>query len=201
MIPHNEPQRLSQAAFWYSAYPAIILAFIAVIAGAFMRDIVISACMESACPVFMPYVVPAIVVTFIIAALIQPVLNFVLFSYSLTGSTITINSGILYRQYETIDFNRIQTLDLERGPLLWLFGLTEVRLWTASADQVNQEQGVSHATPDTTLILDSGDAEHLRDHIHASKAPAPAPVTQTSPAPQPSEPTQEHTDTAPTAQS
>jgi membrane protein YdbS with pleckstrin-like domain len=37
-------------------------------------------------------------------------------------------SGILFRQYETIAFSRIQTLDLERGPLLWLFGLTEMRL-------------------------------------------------------------------------
>jgi uncharacterized membrane protein YdbT with pleckstrin-like domain len=184
MIPHNEPQHLSQAAFWYSAYPAIILAFIAVIAGAFMRDIVITACMESACPVFMPYIVPGIVVIFIIAALVQPVLNFVLFSYTLTDRTITINSGILYRQYETIDFNRIQTLDLERGPLLWLFGLTEVRLWTASADQLNHEHDGPHAAPDTTLILERGTAEILRDHIHNAKQPVAAPVADaTTPVP------------------
>lgn len=169
-MPENTPHRLPQAAFWYTALPAIILAFIAVITGAFMRDIVASACMESDCPVFMPLVVPAIVIVFIITALAQPVLSHILFSYSVTNSAITINTGIIFRQYETIDFTRIQTINLERGPLLWLFGLTEVRLWTASADQFNQAEH-ARAQPDTTLYLDRTTAEQLRDHISAAHAP------------------------------
>lgn len=181
-MPENTQHRLSQAAFWYSAFPAIVLAFIAVIAGAFMRDVVSSACTENPCPSYMPYVVPAIVIAFIVTALIQPVLHFILFSYSLSGTSITINSGILFRQYETIDFHRIQTIDLERGPILWLFGLTEVRLWTASADQLNHEQGGPHATADTILLLDRDTAENLRDHIHTARQPAPAPAP-VSPAP------------------
>ena len=184
-MPENTPHRLSQAAFWYSAFPAIVLAFVAVIAGAFMRDIVISACAENQCPVYMPYVVPGIVLTFIVTALAQPVLNFLLFSYSVTSSAITINSGIIFRQYETIDFNRIQTIDLERGPLLWLFGLTETRLWTASADQFNHDAASGehpHALPDTVIILDHATAQQLRDHISAAKAPKP--VEQSTAVPQ-----------------
>jgi membrane protein YdbS with pleckstrin-like domain len=75
----------------------------------------------------------------------------------------------LFRQYETIAFSRIQTLDLERGPLLWLFGLTEMRLWTGSADQFNSGEHDIHAKPDTTLVLARDTAQELKDFISGAK--------------------------------
>lgn len=181
-MPLDTPHRLSQAAFWYTAFPAVTLSFVAVIAGAFMKDTVHAACMQSTCPPYIPYIVPTIVIVFIAAALAHPILSFILFSYSLSERSITINSGIIFRQYETIDFSRIQTLDLERGPLLWLFGLTEVNLWTASADQFNNDAGQpTHAHPDTTFVLDRDTAESLRSHIAAVKQPVPPVSVQPTP--------------------
>ncbi len=168
MFPLNQPQRLSVAAFWYSALPAIAVSFVAVIIGAFIKDFIASTCATAACPVFAPLIMPVLVIVFVAAVLAHPILDFMLFSYSLAEHSITINSGIIFRQYETIDFNRIQTLDLERGPILWLFGLTEVRLWTASADQFNFSditQWKERAKPDTTLILARNAAESMRDFI------------------------------------
>ena len=167
----NTHHRLSQAAFWYSSFPAVILSFIAVIAGAFMKDMVTAACVQSACPGYVPLLVPGIVIVFIAAALAHPILTVILFSYTLAERSITINTGILFRQYETIDFTRIQTIDLERGPLLWLFGLTEVHLWTASAAQFNDRDGETHARPDTVLILDRDTAVQLKEFITTAQHP------------------------------
>jgi membrane protein YdbS with pleckstrin-like domain len=169
MIPLNTEQRLSATVFWYSAIPSIVLAFIAVIAGAFVKDLVLSSCAMSACPAYVPFLMPVIVLAFIAAVLAHPILSFVLFSYRLTEHSITISSGILYRQYETIDFSRIQTFDLERGPILWLFGLTEVRLWTASSDQLNTSDIGTKANPDTTMVLPKDTAVHLRDFVTGAK--------------------------------
>ncbi len=173
MIPLNTEHRLSPAVFWYSATPSIVAGFVVVVVGAFLKDFVSTSCATQVCPSFAPAIMPTLVLAFIIAVLAHPILNFLLFSYVVGERSVTINSGILYRQYETIDFNRIQTLDLERGPILWLFGLTEVRLWTASADQFNDNEAHVHARPDTTLLLPRDAAQQLKEIIANSKHAAP----------------------------
>ncbi len=169
MIALNSPHRLSAAAFWYSALPAIVVVFIAVILGAFVRDTVASACILNTCPYYVPMILPTFLIIFIVGVLAHPILEHILFTYSIEEQAITINTGILFRQYETITFSRIQTINLERGPLLWLFGLTEVRLWTASADQFNNHDEHPHATPDTKLILTRDHAQEVKDFISNAK--------------------------------
>ncbi len=172
MIALNTVHRLPAATFWYSAFPSIIVAFIAVILGAIVRDSVAHACILNSCPYYVPALMPAFVLLFIIGVLAHPILEYILFTYSFTESSVTINSGILFRQYETIAFNRIQTLDLERGPLLWLFGLTEVRLWTGSADQFNGDEPDLHAKPDTKLILERDTAQAVKEFMTSTKKSA-----------------------------
>lgn len=169
MIAEGIVHRQPPAAFWYSALPAIVVVFIAVVIGAFVRDAVAASCAMNTCPNYVPQILPVIMIIFIVGVLIHPILEYILFTYTLHPDTITINTGILFRQYETIAFSRIQTLDLERGPLLWLFGLTEVRMWTGSADQFNSGEHDLHAKPDTTLILGRDTAQELKDFISGSK--------------------------------
>ncbi len=169
MIALNTAHRLSAAAFWYSALPAIVVVFVAVIVGAFVRDTVASACILNSCPYYVPILLPTFLLLFIVGVLAHPILEHILFTYSLEEHAITINTGIIFRQYETITFSRIQTINLERGPLLWLFGLTEVRLWTASADQFNNHAEHAHATPDTKLVLGRDLAQEVKDFISGAK--------------------------------
>lgn len=169
MLAHHTSHRLPPAAFWYSALPAIVVVFIAIIIAAFVRDTVASACILNSCPYYVPIILPTALIIFIVGVLAHPILEYILFTYSLEEHAITINTGIIFRQYETITFSRIQTINLERGPLLWLFGLTEVRLWTASADQFNNHEQHPHATPDTRLVLLRDTAQEMKDFITGAK--------------------------------
>lgn len=98
---------------------------------------------------------------------IYPVVQYLLFTYQLTEESITVNSGVLFRQYETINFNRIQVIDNERNPILMLLGLTRVEIWTASPDQVTSSVigHPHHARPDTVLLLGKHAAEALKSFI------------------------------------
>lgn len=175
MLALHEKHKLPIAAFWYSSIPAIVVA--ACIVGiAIVASTLPVLCNESGCtPIPAAILLP---VAWIVALLVvlQPILYYILFSYSLTENTITVNTGILFRQYETIDFSRIQTIDNERNPIHMLFGLTDVRIWTASADQLNfssQAGGVSsRPRPDTTLLLGKATAVELRDLVMRTKHPA-----------------------------
>jgi uncharacterized membrane protein YdbT with pleckstrin-like domain len=113
----------------------------------------------------------AALVAIVILAL--PILDYVSLTYELSEQAITLNSGIIFREYESVNFNRIQVVDDERGPLLMLFGLTEVRIWTASPDQlgVNAEHALTN--PDLSLLLAKNDAESVRQFMtHTLSSPA-----------------------------
>lgn len=103
---------------------------------------------------------------FVALALLYPILYYYFFSYEISEHAINIHSGVIFRQYETINFSRIQTLDNERGPILMLFGLTLFEIWTASPDQTVIIAGkISNPRPDTTVLLKRSEAEALKEFI------------------------------------
>jgi membrane protein YdbS with pleckstrin-like domain len=173
MPPLNTTLRQPAAAFWYTALPALVLSIFVALLGLFFIAGAQSSCQGAGCGVFSPAVIGPILGLVAILVLSYPTLYYLLFSYALTEHTITINSGILFREYETIDFGRIQVMDNERGPLLWIFGLTEVRIWTASADQLAFSVGAgitkSRPHPDATILLQEDDAEEFKDFIMKAK--------------------------------
>jgi uncharacterized membrane protein YdbT with pleckstrin-like domain len=168
--------RLKQpvAALWYTALGAVALSLLVLFLGLFVSTAG-GSCTGDGCGFLnLSFLLPIITLVSLLI-LAYPVLYWHLFSYELTERNITVNSGILFRQYETIDFGRVQTIDNERGPLLWFFGLTMVELWTASADQISFSVGSKSAEarprPDTVLILKEGDAQALKDFVMRSKNP------------------------------
>jgi membrane protein YdbS with pleckstrin-like domain len=173
MPPLNTATRQPMAALWYTTLPALALAVFVVLLGIFFIGGAQNSCEGTGCGFLSPSIVGPVVTIVAILIVSYPTLYYILFSYLLTEHTMTVNSGILFREYETFDFGRIQVIDLERGPLLWLFGLTEVRVWTASADQLSFSVGTRAATahphPDATLILDSDDAQEIKDFIMRAK--------------------------------
>ena len=169
----NVRQRQPVAALWYSILGGLALSvFILLFTGFFALGMQ-GACEGGSCGFLNPVSFVPIMSIVVLIILAYPILYWYLFTYELTDRTITVNSGILFRQYETIDFGRVQTIDNERGPLLMLFGLTMVKVWTASADQISFTVGAhsaqAHPQPDTMLILGKGDAQILKDFIIRSK--------------------------------
>jgi putative membrane protein len=61
------------------------------------------------------------------------------FQYGVGASEILIESGLLSRNRRSIPFERIQDLDIERGPLHRLFGLAKVRIETGAG---GKDEGV-----------------------------------------------------------
>ena len=55
------------------------------------------------------------------------------FKYGIGAREIVIESGLLNRNRRSIPFDRIQDVDIERGPLQRLFGLAKVRIETGGA--------------------------------------------------------------------
>ncbi len=109
--------------------------------------------------------VSGILIVAVITAL-YPILYYFLYTYQVTEQTITVNSGVIFRQYETINFSRVQTIDNERNPILMLFGITRVEVWTASPDQLVTNPGsVAHPRPDLVLLLSKTDAEELKNFV------------------------------------
>lgn len=103
-------------------------------------------------------------------AIIHSILYYNLFSYGVTSSNITINSGIIFRESKTVDFIKIQNINNVRGPLLMLFGLTELQIWTASPSQMSytmvssngQRNVAPRPKPEATLIITKEQAESIR---------------------------------------
>ncbi len=161
------------AALLYSALGAFTLAVLILVVGLLFAFGAEDACQGDGCRLLTSEtLVPVIVVVSLIISL-YPILYWYLFSYEVTQRTITVNSGILFRQYETIDFGKIQTIENVRGPLLMLFGLTIVKIWTASASQISFSVGANsaqaHPSPDTVLTLTKDDAAQLKDFIMRGK--------------------------------
>lgn len=96
--------------------------------------------------------------------LAYPILHYILFSFELGEHSITIHSGIIFRQHETINFGRIQTIDNERNPILMLLGLSLLEIWTASPDQ--QPLSGGHAPqPDALVLLKRDMADAMKNHM------------------------------------
>ncbi len=160
------------AALWYSALAPAALSLFVLLLGLFLIGGG-AFCSGEGCGLLSPSLLLPVILFVVLVILIYPVLYWYLFSYEVSEHALTVNSGIFFRQYETIDFGRIQTIDNERGPLLWLFGLTIVEIWTASADQmqfsVEKNSVKTRPRPDTLLILRKDDAQILKDFIMSSK--------------------------------
>ncbi len=97
------------------------------------------------------------------------VLSYNLFSYAVTGANVVINSGVILRESKTIDFDKMQNVNVVRDPLLMVFGLSRIEIWTASPAQMNfssvsvgpngQRTALPKPKPEATLVLLKDEAE------------------------------------------
>jgi membrane protein YdbS with pleckstrin-like domain len=74
--------------------------------------------------------------------------------YQLRADDLLFRRGILYRRQVAAPYGRLQLVDVSRGPVSRLLGLSELRLVTAAA-----------TTGVTIPGLPQAEAEELRDHL------------------------------------
>lgn len=74
--------------------------------------------------------------------------------YQLRDDDLVFRKGIMFLRVVAVPYGRMQLVDINRGPLVRAFGLSELKLVTAAA--------ASHIT---IPGLTEADAEQLRDHL------------------------------------
>jgi len=86
-------------------------------------------------------------------------------SFFLDTNQITLNYGIFVKTSKTLVFKNIQNTRLISGPLMRMFKLTRVELWSSSFSQIHRgEQGVE-TRPDIILYLDDVDVDAFKQFI------------------------------------
>ena len=102
------------------------------------------------------------------AVLVFKVLSWWRFTYTLMPNEMYIESGVFSRNRRSIPWDRVQDVEIERGPLARVVGLAKVKLQTGGS---GSDEG----------LLDSialADAVALRDEIRARRGGTIAPAAQ-----------------------
>lgn len=131
-------------------------------------------------PCDIPASIPGLVL--IVVALFIPLwsaLWYWLFKFNVGERGINIHSGVIIRSSETIDYNQVQSVDNVRGPILMLFGLAAVNIWTSSPAQISfNSKGGGSTKPDGKIYLFRQDAEDLKVYIMSKVHGVPVAASQ-----------------------
>jgi len=90
-------------------------------------------------------------------------LSYKCINFFVSDNNIIINSGIIFKKLKDIPFNSIQTKNLNTSPLQKLFGVSSLSIWTSSQSQIQIYRGNSKQRADGTLVLETNDANQLRE--------------------------------------
>ncbi len=74
--------------------------------------------------------------------------------YQLRTDDLVFRRGIIFRRQVAVPYGRLQLVDVSRGPISRMLGLSELRLVTAAVSTGVSIPGLPHA-----------EAEQLRDHL------------------------------------
>jgi len=89
-------------------------------------------------------------------------LGYYYFSLEVGADGLTVKSGVIVKNIKTIAFKSIQSIDISYDPLIQVFGLVVVRVWSSSPQQFNLNSGDSHNRPDLAFYLTRAEAEALK---------------------------------------
>jgi membrane protein YdbS with pleckstrin-like domain len=182
MIPLNTQLGLPSRAFWYIALRSLAVALLVVVLGSIvqlMTGLPGASCNGYPCSPASGAHIAAFIYLFAAFLVVRAVLNFKWYSFVVTDRNLTIESGVLSRSSNAIRFDRIQDVQTRRDPLHMLLGLKSVDIWTGSPDQF----AANRRRPEGHLVLDTDDADWLRDYLSQPPAAAAAAGGMARPAP------------------
>ncbi|OGG49201.1 hypothetical protein A3C18_02155 [Candidatus Kaiserbacteria bacterium RIFCSPHIGHO2_02_FULL_54_11b] len=110
---------------------------------------------------------PIILIVPFVVAWAYGVLSYKFYFYELTDDGFRKESGIIWKRYTTIPYERIQNVDIHRGIIARILGLSDLQVQTAgSSAMYNGSWGMSGAGAEGRLPgLSRETAEKLRDEL------------------------------------
>src|SRR3989344_4466911 len=107
-----------------------------------------------------------IVPAFIVLCFVWAKLTYHFYRYELTDAGFRKELGVIYKKYVTITYDRIQNVDIYRGILARILGLSDLNIQTAGMSATVSGYGVSGGGSEGRLpALSRETAEQLRDEL------------------------------------
>ena len=107
-----------------------------------------------------------ILMSFVLLLYVWARLSYKFYRYELTDDGFKKELGVIYKKYVTIPYERIQNVDIYRGILARILGLSDLNIQTAGASAQVTKYGVFGAGAEGRLPgLLHEDAEKLRDEL------------------------------------
>ena len=107
-----------------------------------------------------------IIPTFLILCFVWAKLTYHFYRYELLDIGFRKESGVIYKKYVTIPYDRIQNIDIDRGILARILGLSDLHIQTAGASVALSSYGVMGGSAEGRLPAISMEvSEQLRDEL------------------------------------
>ena len=107
-----------------------------------------------------------IIPAFLILCFIWAKLTYHFYRYELTDNGFRKESGVIYKRYVTIPYGRIQNVDIYRGIIARLLGISDLQIQTAGASAVMSRRRMAGVGAEGRLPgLSKNIAEQLRDEL------------------------------------
>jgi uncharacterized membrane protein YdbT with pleckstrin-like domain len=110
--------------------------------------------------------VPVVIVAYLILLFVWAKLTYRFYKYELTDIGFKKESGVIYKKYVTIPYDRIQNVDIYRGIWARILGLSDLHIQTAGMSAVMGKYGAVGVSAEGRLPgLSKEVAEQLRDEL------------------------------------
>ena len=107
-----------------------------------------------------------IIPIFLVFCFIWAKLTYHFYRYELTDAGFRKELGVIYKKYVTIPYDRIQNVDIYRGILARILGLSDLNIQTAGMSATVGRYGAIGGVSEGQLpALSRKDAEQLRDEL------------------------------------
>src|SRR3989338_9786475 len=107
-----------------------------------------------------------IIPTFLVSCFVWAKLTYHFYRYELLDTGFRKESGVIYKKYVTIPYDRIQNVDINRGILARILGLSDLNIQTAGFSATVGRYGVGGASAEGRLPGTSREvSEQLRDEL------------------------------------
>ncbi len=107
-----------------------------------------------------------IIPAFLVICFVWAKLTYKYYRYELTDKGFRKASGVIYKKYVTIPYDRIQNIDIYRGILARFLGLSDLHIQTAEMSAVVSQYAMSGMGSEGRLsALPKDIAEQLRDEL------------------------------------